>query len=406
MYPKYPDVFSKEIELDGKKITIEIGKFSQQTAAAVLITCGETVVHSTVALGRAVNLDYFPLSVEFSEKLYAAGAIKGSRWVKRDGRPLDDVILKARVIDRSLRPLFPEGIKNEVQIINTVFSYDGENDPDMLGLFASALAVSISEIPFNGPMAGLRVGYDQETSKFQFNPTNSQREASQLDLIVSGSANSIVMVEAGAKEVSEDIMVEALTQAQAELGKLCQVIEEIVAEVGKTKVELVTKDEENETKVAKALAVFQTKYVAQVNEIVKKQAHLEPVETKQLIETIVTELNGQVTDEAEAITDGQVKEALHQALKQTAREMILNQAIRPDGRKTEEIRPIWCEVDVFPRTHGSAMFKRGATQAVTVTTLGSPTLGQYIEGIEGLEIRKYMHHYNMPPFANFISGNS
>jgi len=404
MYPKYPNVFIKEFELDGKKITIEVGKFSEQTAGAVLITCGETVVHTTVALGRAVNLDYFPLSVEFAEKLYSAGVIKGSRWIKRDGRPADEVILKARVVDRSLRPLFPDGIKNEVQIINTVFSYDGENDPDMLGLLASFIAVSISEIPFNGPMAGLRVGFDQETQKFQFNPTNSQREVGQLDLVVSGGANSIVMVEAGAKEITEEIMVEALTQAQEKLGKLCQVITEIVSEIGKPKIDLVVKDEAKIAQVEKALAEIEESHKKEVLEIVKKQALLEPAETKDLVEAVLLKLNSQVSDEAEVLTEGQVGEALHKALKQAARNMIINEEVRPDDRKPDEIRPIWCAVDVFPRTHGSAMFKRGATQAVTVTTLGGPTVSQYVEGIDGLETKRYIHHYNMPPFASGEAG--
>ena len=174
-YPTYPETYKKDIKVGDKTISIEIGKFSQQAAAAVIAKCGETVVHSTVALGRKVNLGYFPLSVEFAEKLYSAGTIKGSRWVKRDGRPLDDVILKARVIDRSLRPLFPDGITNEVQVINTVFSYDGENDPDMLGMLASAIGLSISEIPFDGPLAGLRIGYIKESAQFMFNPTHTQR---------------------------------------------------------------------------------------------------------------------------------------------------------------------------------------------------------------------------------------
>ena len=190
-YPKYPKTFKKEIKIGDKNITVEIGKFSEQVSAAVLVTAGETTVHTTVALGRKVNLGYFPLSVEFIEKLYSAGIIKGSRWVKRDGRPSDDVILKARVIDRTLRPLFPEGITNEVQIVNTVFSYDGENDPDMLGLLGSAIGLAVSEIPFEGPIAGLRLGYGKEDGKFVFNPTNEERAASDLDLIVSGHHMSV-----------------------------------------------------------------------------------------------------------------------------------------------------------------------------------------------------------------------
>ena len=226
-YPKYPDTYKTTIKVGDKDVQIEIGKFSEQVSAAVLVSCGETVVHTTVALGRKVNLGYFPLSVEFAEKLYAAGTIKGSRWVKRDGRPLDDVILKARVIDRSLRPMFPEGITNEVQIINTLFSYDGQNDPDMLGLLGSAIGLAVSEIPFDGPMAGLRVGFSKETGEFSLNPTHEQRLAEDLELVVSGSGDSIVMVEAGANEVSEENVVEAMVLAREELGNICQAIDSL-----------------------------------------------------------------------------------------------------------------------------------------------------------------------------------
>lgn len=405
MYPKYPKVFSRLIEVGGKTIKIEIGKFSEQTAGAVLVTCGETVVHTTVALGRPTNLDYFPLSVEFAEKLYAAGIIKGSRWVKRDGRPLDDVILKARVIDRSLRPLFPDGIKNEVQVINTVFSYDGENDPDMLGLLGSSLAVAISEIPFDGPMAGLRIGYNKESQTFLFNPTDTELATSELDLVVSGSANSIVMVEAGAKEVAEDILVEALTQAQQQLGKICQAIEEVAATVGKPKADLVVINQARDEQLDKVTQFLNKNHSKQVDEILAKEAVLEPVNEliAELIAGVSPELNQDV-EETQLISDGMIKEALYKLMKSKAREMIIERQTRPDGRKVDEIRPIWCEVDLFPRTHGSAMFKRGATQAVTITTLGSPTLGQNIESIEGMEVRRYMHHYNMPPYASGETG--
>src|SRR3990172_11598254 len=191
-YPKYPKTFKKKLKIGDKDVTVEIGRFSEQVSAAVLVTCGETTVHTTVALGRKVDIGYFPLGVEFAEKLYSAGIIKGSRWVKRDGRPSDDVILKARVIDRTLRPLFPDGITNEVQIVNTVFSYDEENDPDMLGLLASAIGLAVSEIPFDGPIAGLRIGFQKETGNFMFNPTNTEREISDLDLIVSGRGDDQV----------------------------------------------------------------------------------------------------------------------------------------------------------------------------------------------------------------------
>lgn len=404
-YPKYPKTYKKSLKIGDKDVTVEIGKFSEQVSAAVLVTCGETTVHTTVALGRKVSLGYFPLSVEFAEKLYAAGIIKGSRWVKRDGRPSDDVILKARVIDRTLRPLFPDGITNEVQIVNTVFSYDEENDPDMLGLLGSAIGLAVSEIPFDGPVAGLRIGFHKETGKFFLNPTNTEREVSDLDLVVSGRGDAIVMVEAGANEVTEQTVVEAMALAQKELGKVCSVIEEITEEVGKEKVELVTEEDKQKTADLEALAErVNADFAKEVHEVVEKEGRLEQVDFESIREKIVAKLNEGVEDETKLVTPEKVTSAFNLLSKQEARRMIIEESVRPDGRKTDEIRPIWCEVDLFPRTHGSAMFKRGATQAVTITTLGDPTLGQLIESIEGEETRYYIHHYNMPPFASGEAG--
>jgi len=405
-YPTYPNTYKKDIQVGDKTVTIEVGKFSQQVSAAVLVTCGETVVHSTIALGSKVNLGYFPLSVEFAEKLYSAGVIKGSRWVKRDGRPLDDVIFKARVIDRSLRPLFPEGITNQVQVINTVFSYDGVNDPDMLGLLGSAIGLAISEIPFDGPMAGLRIGYSKETKQFMTNPTYEEREVSDLDLIVAGSGDAVVMVEAGANEVSEAVMVEALIKSQEEMGKICEVINEVVSEIGKDKVELI----EDETKAnnAKIDALAEKIYSTnstELKEIVKKKGQLiKESGLEELQEKLVSELVIEDAEGGEEISEKDISAALYKLTKKAARDLILVDGIRPDGRDTVDIREIWSEVDVMPRTHGSAMFKRGATQGLTITTLADPSRGQLIESIHGEEDRKYFHHYNMPPYASGEAG--
>lgn len=401
-YPTYPNVFKKDILVGDKKITIEIGHYSEQVTA-VLVTLGETSVHTTVALGRKVNLGYFPLSVEFSEKLFAAGIIKGSRWVKRDGRPTDDVILKARAIDRSLRPMFPDGITNEVQVINTVFSYDGENDPDMLGLLGSCLAVMISEIPFDGPLTGLRIGYSKATKMFVINPTITERKSLDLDMTVSGNGKTVVMVEAGANEVSEEVVVEAMVKSQEIFADVCAAMEAIVKEVGKEKVELVEKDVAQEARREELKAAIKKGYAEQIHQMVINDKGGESVDTSVLSAEIAEKLNAG-KDEADAYTIGEISEALYKSTKDHARSMILDEKIRPDGRKTDEIRPIWCEVDVFPRPHGSAMFKRGMTQVVTITTLGSPSLGQAIEGIEGEEVRHYMHHYNMPPYASGEAG--
>ncbi len=402
-YPTYPNTYKKEIKVGEKVIKIEIGKFSQQVSGAVLVSCGDTVVHSTVALGSKVNLGYFPLSVEFAEKLYSAGIIKGSRWVKRDGRPLDDVILKARVVDRSLRPLFPEGITNQVQVINTVFSYDGQNDPDMLGLLGSAIGLAISEIPFDGPMAGLRMGYSKETGEFMINPTHDERDRSDLDLVVAGSGEAVVMVEAGANEVSEVVIVDALLKSQEEMGKICRVIDEIVVEVGKEKVELIDDEtKKHNIQIDELAEKIYSQEVTAIKEIVKKKGQLiKKSGLEELEAKLVDEL---VTDDEDGVTQKDISEALYKLTKRAARELILVDGVRPDGRKTNEIRPIWSEVDVFPRTHGSAMFKRGATQGVTITTLADPSKGQLIESINGEEDRRYIHYYSMPPYASGEAG--
>lgn len=403
-YPVYPEIYTKDILIGDKNVTVSVGQFSQQVSAAVMVRCGDTMVHTTVALGRKASLGYFPLSVEFIEKLFAAGTIKGSRWVKRDGKPSDDVILKARVIDRSLRPLFADGIQNEVQVICTVFSYDGVNDPDMLGLLGSGIAMAISDIPFEGPLAGVRIGYDSANHSFFVNPTNLERETSDLDLIVSGVRDAIVMVEAGANEIEESVMVEALSTAQSEITQIGTVIDEIVQEIGKEKATLISDDEVAATaRLDAATTAIMEHYQAQIHEFVLAKGTLADVDLSEFQAEVLTSLNASL-EESEWYTEKEVSSAVYNAMKHEARRMVLEDSTRPDGRTLEEIRQIWTAVDVFPRTHGSAMFKRGATQAVTVTTLGSPSLGQVIESIEGEEIRHYMHHYNMPPYASGEAG--
>jgi polyribonucleotide nucleotidyltransferase len=407
-YPTYTKTYKKDIHVGDKVISVEIGKFSEQVTAAVIATCGETVVHTTIALGKnEVNLGYFPLSVEFAEKLYAGGIIKGSQWVKRDGRPTDDAILKARVIDRTMRPLFPDGINREVQIINTVFSFDKENDPDMVGLVATAVGLAVSEIPFDGPVAGLRIAYSKEDGQFVINPTIPETEAADMDLIVSGTGESIVMVESGSNEVEESVLIDAFKRAQEELGKICAEIAEIAKEAGRAKFEVPVKaaPEDGKLSTEQLVEYILKNFQAGVRKYVEDEGRLQPTSKAELVEEILAKINkGKAEDDATLVTDKEIGAALYEASALEARRMITEDGIRPDGRKTTEIRPIWCEVDVFPRTHGSAMFKRGATQAVTITTLGSPALGQHIEDIEGMSVRHYMHHYNMPPYSSGETG--
>jgi polyribonucleotide nucleotidyltransferase len=315
------------------------------------------------------------------------------------------VILKARVIDRSLRPMFPDGITHEVQVINTVFSYDEENDPDMLGMLGSAIGLAVSEIPFDGPIAGLRMGFRKSDGEFLINPTYTERAESDLDLVVAGTGNSIVMVEAGADEVAEATVVEAMVRAQEELGKVCSAIEEIVTEVGKEKLELVTAEERVSTQAIEDLAdKLSAEFSDQIKEFVELEGKLLPTNADELKAKMLEFANTGVEDETLLVSEKQIGQAFYLTTKHAARAMILNEGVRSDGRKTDEIRPIWCEVDLFKRTHGSAMFKRGATQAITITTLADPTLAQLVEGIRGEETRHYIHHYNMPPYASGEAG--
>ncbi|MDR0463101.1 MAG: polyribonucleotide nucleotidyltransferase [Pseudomonadales bacterium] len=398
MYPSYNGLFTKEIKVGDKVVNITIGKFSEQASAAVLAQCGDTVVHTTVALGGESNLGYFPLSVEFIEKLYAGGIIKGSRWVKRDGRPSDASVLKSRVIDRSIRPLFHKDFMREVQVINTVFSFDKENPDDMIGMLATGIALEISDIPFDGPISGVRVGYKKEEKKFIFNPTITEQEGTDLDLIVSGTKDSVVMVEAGANEVTEEVMIEALGLAGAELSRICTEIADIASEIGKAKLEFTP---DNTSLIAKRdlLMPLLTERL-DIVDVITRQSNLEDVKLNPTFEEIA-ELEEVVSAE---MTVKDVKEIWEEMVAAMIRKRIVEDGVRPDGRKNTEIRKIDCEVDVFPRTHGSAMFKRGVTQAVTITTLGSPSLGQYIEDMGGEDVRRYMHFYNMPPYASGEAG--
>src|SRR5258708_5702173 len=412
-YPSYGQTYKKDIQVGDKIIAIEIGKFAEQASAGVLATCGGTVVLATIALGKQVNLGYFPLSVEFIEKLSAGGIIKGSRWVKREGRPTDDAILKARMIDRTMRPMFPEGMTHEVQIIVTTFSTDKENDADMIGMLATSIGLEISQIPFDGPITGLRVGYSKETKQFLINPTNTERDTLDMDLIVSGNGEAIVMVESGANEVSEDVILEAFDKARAELDRICTDIKAIAKEIGKEKLDIAPKV------VVDILADFKKdlikKYKKQIQEMVKLEGVLAPTGLDEFVVKIIGEnasaeeltpeqLAAQTPEQRALIDQKALANIFHELMTAEGRRMIVEDEVRPDGRKTDEIRPIWCEVDLFASTHGSAMFKRGATQVITVTTLGSPSRGQLIEDMTGEETRHYIHHYNMPPFASGEAG--
>ncbi len=385
---------TKSLELSGRTLSLEVGRFAEQANAAVLARYGDTMVLATVTASvKETTLDYFPLSVEYVERLYAGGRIKGSRWVKREGRPTDDAVLAGRVIDRSIRPLFPKTYKHDVQVIITVLSVDGVNDPDVLGLVATSAALSISSIPWAGPVAGVRMGYVRDVSgeggSLVVNPTIVEQEASDFDFIVSSSADRILMLEGGFCETSDEVTYDAVMKAKETNGKVIKLIEELTKEVGKTKEVAPEHTEADDLKKK-----IEKDYKKEMEVAFAKKAEKEfgGTEVAELAKVIAAAYGTDYTVKA-------VEEALDALFKKQVRENILSEGKRFDGRKVDEIRQIDAAVGLLPRTHGSAMFKRGQTQVLTVATLGTPSLEQLIESPAGEESKRYIHHYSMPPYS-------
>ncbi len=379
----------KTIEFGGKKLTLQSGKLAQQADGAVLATYGETVVFATVvsALPKQ-DLGYFPLTVDYQEKLYAGGRIKGSRWVKRDGKPTDEEILTGRLIDRSIRPLFPKEYKNEVQVIVTVVSVDLENDPSVVASIAVSAALAASTIPWAGPVSIMRVGL--KDGKYSVNPIDSEKASSSMDLVVTTTKDAVLMIEAGAKEVSEKEILGGVEFACKEGKKLIEFINEFALAVGKEK-QVVVKEKRDASleKKVKELAIDKIK------------AAIKNVETESFAG--LEELKKSVAANFEGVEAITVPSIVEEFFKKEIRSMILA-GKRPDGRKNTEIRPISVEVGTLPRTHGSAVFSRGQTQVLTIATLGTRSLGQLIETAEGEEEKRYIHHYSMPPFSSGETG--
>jgi polyribonucleotide nucleotidyltransferase len=379
------------VNVGGRDLVMEYGKFSQQANAAILITYGETVVHVTTVMGKSdTTLSYFPLSVDFAEKLYAGGKIKGSRWVKRDGRPSDEAVLKGRIIDRSIRPLFPKSVKRDVQVIATVLSADGENDADMPGLVATSASLTVSDIPWEGPIAGVRVGMID--GQYVANPTYEQRKNSKLDLVVTGSAEAIVMVEAGAAEVTEEETLKAMQFAHEEIKKIVAVIADLQKQIGKVKQEF----KDVETIPAELREEVAGKISADVAKKLGK-----PDSEDGLVEGFVAALKDEYT---EKLDSRQLGEIVHDVLAEETRKTTIEKELRIDGRKLTELRELEAEVDILPRPHGSAMFRRGQTQVLSIATLGAPSLGQILETMESETVKHYIHHYTMPPYASGETG--
>ena len=381
---------SKSIEVAGRTLSFEFGKFAQQATSAVVARYGDSVIFASVVMGKEdLTKDYFPLSVEFQERLYAGGRIKGSRWVKRE-RNTDEEALSARLIDRSIRPLFPKDFKNEVQIVVMVLATDTENDTDVLAINAVSAALAISPIPWSGPIAAVRIGLEED--KLVVNPKNGNRDGVVLDLVVSSTTNLVPMIEAGATQVPEDQIYSAIDMAVSQNKKIIATINDLVSEIGKDKIQV-------------KRAEFDSTFVAEMEKIAKPLVadFLQATATKEGgdLGSIVLHMSQGIEDRAKL---AQIPLILENYISKTVRKNILEDHKRPDGRKLDEIRPLSIEVGVLPRVHGSAIFQRGQTQALTVTTLGAPSLGQTLETAEGETIRRYIHHYNFPPFSTGETG--
>lgn len=377
---------TKSIEIGGRTLTLKTGKLAPQADLSVLAQYGDTVVLVTVTSSPLrQEMDYFPLSVEYQERLYAGGRIKGSRWVKREGRPTDEEVLSGRVIDRSIRPLFPKTYKKEVQVIATVLSVDNENDPTMTAGFGVTAALVASTLPWAGPVSILNVGLVD--GKFVINPTNTQEETSKMDLIVSNTKDAIIMVEAGANEVTEEEVIGGIEFAQKESKKVLDFVNEFAKEVGNKK-EVFEKPKHS----AELVKTVKNLADGKLNDVIAQMAKKEgkSPEWDELMAAVKAAVTPEEAMEAAGILD---------ELKQEIIRKDILKGIRSDGRKLDEVRPLSSMVGVLPRTHGSAVFQRGATQVMNVITVGPLSDGQLLESPEGESEKRYMHHYIMPPFS-------
>jgi polyribonucleotide nucleotidyltransferase len=381
-------VFS--IDLAGRPLTVEVGQLAKQANGAALIRYGDTVVLSTATASKEPkNVDFFPLTVNYEERLYAVGKIPGG-FIKREGRPSEKAILASRLIDRPIRPLFADGFRNEVQVVSVVMSVDQNCSSEVAAMFGSSLALSISDIPFEGPIAGVIVG--RVENEFVVNPSVEQMEKSDIHLVVAGTKDAINMVEAGADEVPEEVMLEAIMFGHEEIKRLIAFQEEIVAAVGREKMEvqLYETDKELEAQIRE----MAEQDINRAVQVVEKHAREEAINTVK--QNIVEKFEEQEADEDVL---KQVKEIVSKLVKEEVRRLITVEKIRPDGRKINEIRPLSSEIGLLPRTHGSGLFTRGQTQALSICTLGALGDVQILDGLGIEESKRFMHHYNFPSFS-------
>jgi polyribonucleotide nucleotidyltransferase len=374
----------------GRDLKVEVGELAQQANGSVLVSYGESVVLATAVMSQKAKerCDYLPLMVDYEEKLYAAGKMKGSRFIKREGKAADEAVLSGRLIDRTIRPRFNQSIRNELQVAITVLSFDRENDPDVLGIVAASLALSISDIPWDGPVAGVRLG--KIGDEFIINPTYEQRTKSDMDLIVSGTEEKINMLEAGTKEIDEDTMAKALQEGFDAYRELIAFQQKIISELKPKKAELKIEKPNQEfvEKVQNFLADKMEKHI-----YVAGKTRLGEM-TSELI-NFIKETEPEKTEEKIIAALGILEEEIDKMV----HENILKKDRRPDGRKLDEVRTISCTAGVLPRTHGSAIFNRGTTQALSTVTLGAPSEKQTIDGLEDEYKKRFIHHYNFPAFS-------
>ena len=381
-------VVKKEIEVSGKKLSLETGKIARQADGAIIAQCGETVVLATVVGAKKVNpdMDYFPLSVNYQEKYYAAGKIPGG-YFKREARPTESETLISRLIDRPIRPLFPDEFKNEVQLLPTVISYDKENEADILSIIASSAALAISGMPFMGPVGASRVGFIE--GKYVLNPSKKELEKSKLDLVVAGTKAAVLMVESEANGLTEEEMLNAVKFGHEGFVPIIEMIEELAKECRKPEWTVEKKD----------LSEVKKKLEEEFTEDLKKAFSTRDKQDRSNQISQITEKAKNLYEENEAYTDLDVNSQLKNLEKSIVRTDILKNKNRIDGRGLADVRPIMCEVGILPRVHGSALFTRGETQAIVTTTLGTSDDEQRIESLDGLQKERFMLHYNFPPFS-------
>lgn len=383
-----------ELDFRGRNLVVEVGELAKQASSSCLVRYGDTVVLTAVTNKKEASTgDFFPLMVLYQEKQYSVGKIPGG-FIKREGRPTENATLAARLIDRPIRPLFKEGFKNEVQVVNTVLSVDTDNSPEMTALFGSSLALSISDLPFEGPVASVIVG--RINGEFIINPTSDEQEKSDIYLTVAGTRDAINMVEASSDEVSEDDMLEALMFGHEAIKELISFIDKIVLEIGKEKVDypIIKVDDDINSKVRDIITVKMVNAI-RIEEKLARQDKIN--ELKEEVREAFCEMYKDSDDINSVIN--QVNEVLETIEYEEIRRLIIDEKIRPDGRKIDEIRPLDSKVDILPRTHGSALFTRGQTQVLSVTTLGSINEYQILDGLSDEDGKRFMHHYNFPQFS-------